>query len=439
MSGSHSPGSSPEGIRRAAAAERSELVAELQAAVVRAETIQAVTAALADVLTTAEVGDTIVSLAQGLFGATYATVMLLDTDGRKVRFLRVQPVPEAVARLMAEVPRSAASATSQVMATRQDLFHPDLDHYLSDYPHLEAATRALGVQALAHLPLVAGSRLLGLLSLSWREPQPFGPEDRRMMRTVAGQCSLAVQRAELSEQQSEITAMLQRAILPQELPHFADVHLAARYLPAEAGVEVGGDWYDAFPGPDGTLWLSVGDVGGHGVAAASTMGLLRNAVRAGVFAGLAPGAVLDMLDRLLAATGGDDLAATAVVLRFDPVSETLTWSSSGHMPPVFRPAEGGAFLLDETLGALLGVGLEGRSDRRRRLGPGDMIVLYTDGLVENRGEDLDVGLGRLVQAVDVPRDRPGAAGDVADAALASSLGGSQRQDDLCILVAIRPA
>ena len=402
----------------------------------RSRQLEQVTLALAADLTTGGVGDTIVSVFQDLFGAAYATVMLLADDGRTVRFLRLQPVPDEVARLMAEIPRGSRSATGDALSQREAVFHPDLEHYLADYPHLDAATRALGVQALAHLPLLGGDRVLGVLSISWADPQPFGAEDRRLFSTVAELCAIAVRRAELFEQKSEITSILQRAILPRSLPDYRDIQMAARYLPAEADVEVGGDWYDAFEGPDGTLWLSVGDIGGHGVDAAAAMAQLRSSVRAAAFAGLAPGACLDVLDGLLTAST-DGQVATAVVARFEPDSGQITWSSSGHLPPVVRAPTGPARLLDDKLGLMLGLGLTGRRDLTVDFPPGTTLVLYTDGLVENRGEDLDVGLERLTEAVSNPGHRPRSPGEVADATLAASLAGGQRQDDLCVLVAVR--
>ena len=122
--------------------------------------------------------DVIVSCSTSLLGTAYATVLLLDVDRRSVRFLRLEPVPDEVARLMAKIPPSAPSATGDALSTRRPLFHRTLAEYLSDYPHLRAATEALGVRALAHLPLVAGGDVMGLLSLSWSEEQRFEPGER---------------------------------------------------------------------------------------------------------------------------------------------------------------------------------------------------------------------------------------------------------------------
>jgi serine phosphatase RsbU (regulator of sigma subunit) len=404
----------------------------------RSRQLEEVTLALAADLTTGAVGDTIVSVFKDLFGAAYATVMLLADDGRTVRFLRLQAVPNEVARLMAEIPRGSRSATTDALSRREPIFHPDLSCYLSDYPHLEAATRALGVQGLAHLPLLGGDRTLGVLSISWVDPQSFSTGDRRLFSTVAELCAIAIRRAELFEQKSEMTSMLQRAILPRRLPNYGDIQLAARYLPAEAELEVGGDWYDAFEGPDGSLWMSVGDIGGHGVQAAAAMAELRSSVRAAAFAGLGPAGCLDVLDGLLTASS-DGQVATAIVVRFEPEAGQLTWSSSGHLPPVLRERTGPVRLLDDQLGPMLGLGLTGRQYSTVAFPPGTTLVLYTDGLVENRGEDLDVGLRRLAEAVADPGRPPRSPGEVADATLAASLAGGQRQDDLCVLVAVHQA
>jgi hypothetical protein len=403
--------------------------------VARAENLQELTTALGDALTTQAVTDVIVTWSTELLDTSYATVLLLDVDRRSVRFLRLEPVPDEVALLIAKIPPSAPSATADALTRREPVFHGSLDAYLRDYPHLREATTALGARALAHLPLLAGDKLLGVLSLSWIEERSFEPGERRFLATMAGQCALAVQRAELFEQKSEVVSVLQRAILPRRLPRSPRARLAARYLPAEAGMDVGGDWYDAFYGPGDRLWFSVGDVAGHGVEAASVMAQLRNSIRATAYADLDPAAGLEVADRLLA--GADDredelVVATAIVAALDVMTGRLAWSNAGHLPPVLIPAAGSPVLMEERHGPLLGIGYPGRETGFARLGPGDLILLFTDGLVEKRGESLDVGLSRLLDAISQSpaSDGPSA---VADRALASSLSGITRRDDLCVL------
>jgi hypothetical protein len=428
-------------LRRAATAENNELVGELHDWVARAEKLQELTSALGDALSTQAVTDVIVSWSTEQLGTAYATVLLLDVDRRSVRFLRLEPVPDEVARLMAKIPTNLPSAGTDALGRRRAMYHASLAEYLGDYPHLQEATEALGVNALAHLPLIAADKLLGLLSLSWSEERSFDPGERRFLGTMASQCALAVQRAELFEEKTEVAAILQRAILPRRLPRSPLVRLAARYLPAEAGMDVGGDWYDAFHGPEDRLWISVGDVAGHGVAAASIMGQLRNAIQAAAFADLDPAAGLDVADRMLSQLDDpteDPAVATAIVAVLDPTTGRMSWSNAGHLPPVMMPALGPPVLLDERHGPLLGIGRPGRELGTALLDPGDLMLLYTDGLVESREAALDVDLLRLLDALaqSPPSEGPNA---VADHALASSLSGITRRDDLCVLAIQRSA
>ena len=400
-----------------------------------AELFSQLTEALTDAITTQRVADVVLEIAQSLLGAKFATVMLLDPEGRTVNFLRLLPVPEEVARLMARIPPGAPSPTVEALNERTPRFHGTLQAYVDEYPHLREATEALGAQALVNLPLVAAGRPLGLVSLCWEDPRPFHEEERQLLMTVARELAVAFHRAGLFEQKDQITSLLQRAVLPESLPIYHDVDLAPRYLPAEAGIEVGGDWYDAFVAPDSSLWMSVGDVGGHGTGAATLMGQLRSAVRGAAFAGLEPAAALDVVDRLLVATT-DGTVVTAVIVRVEGASGRITWSNAGHLPPVYLPAEGSGRLLDEQLGTLLGLGEPGRRQSVAPFGSGDALILYTDGLVENRGEELNLGLARLVRGLE-GRPASWGAGPLADRALAISLAGTERRDDLCVLVAYR--
>jgi serine phosphatase RsbU (regulator of sigma subunit) len=206
-------------------------------------------------------------------------------------------------------------------------------------------------------------------------------------------------------------------------------------------MDVGGDWYDAFHGPDNRLWFSVGDVAGHGVAAASIMGQVRNAIHATAYADLDPAAGLDVADRMLSHLhdpADDPAVATAIVAVLDPATGRLSWSNAGHPPPILMPAVGPPVLMDERHGPLLGIGHAGRKLGAAHLAPGDLMLLYTDGLVESRERALDVDLRRLLQALaqSPPSEGPNA---VADHALASSLSGITRRDDLCVLAIELPA
>jgi serine phosphatase RsbU (regulator of sigma subunit) len=278
--------------------------------------------------------------------------------------------------------------------------------HTDSYPHLAGVTDSFAGEASASLPLVATGRVIGALALAWPDEHAFDPEERTFLVTLARQCGEAIQRAVLFEEQHRVATVLQRSILPEELPDVDELRFAARYLPSEEGVEVGGDWYDVFRGPDGSVWLSVGDVGGHGVLAASVMSQLRNGVRACAFAGLDPSRSLGVLDRLLVEPAAD-LYATAVVVVYDPATGAMRWSNAGHLPPILAIPGRGARLLDAVHGSLLGVQADAPyAESSTEFPAGGLLVVYTDGLVERRGRDIQDALTHLEDAVaGLPLDR----------------------------------
>ncbi|MFG3054039.1 SpoIIE family protein phosphatase [Kitasatospora sp. NPDC048239] len=248
--------------------------------------------------------------------------------------------------------------------------------------------------------------------------------------------ALADTRARLAEQVRQ-TAVEHRAVraLQHALmdvpsgPPADNLDVAARYLPAESDTRVGGDWYDVLTLPDGTVLIVVGDVSGHGLRAAAGMAQLRDALRGMAFTGAEPDRLLQRLNQMLCHLGGDFIA-TAVCGRLDPVRRTLTWARAGHLPPLLVH-DGVARYLDPPVGPLLGAYLA--ADYRATvldLEPGDLVLLFTDGLVERRGEGLDSGLERLLRAVEEYR-APGIPGCL-DHVL-RRLRAPNPQDDTCVI------
>lgn len=250
--------------------------------------------------------------------------------------------------------------------------------------------------------LVVGLRgrdgVLGSFTLVRSDDYRFTDADVSLARELADRAALAVDNARLYSQQRTAAETLQAALLTQ-LPQVEGVQLAARYRPASAGVDVGGDWYDAFLLPDGALALVIGDVVGHDLAAASKMGQLRNVLR-----GIAydredpPNEILRRLDQ---AMNGLELAglATCLLARVDQDhgGYTLRWSNAGHLPPVLLRADGHTRVLESGVEDLL-LGLDDafpRHDSVAVIEPGDTLLLFTDGLVERRDASLETGLARL--------------------------------------------
>ena len=239
----------------------------------------------------------------------------------------------------------------------------------------------------------------GALVLAFDDPGPDSEEDDAFLGALAGQCAIALERARLYERQRATAVTLQRSLLPDRLPEVAGLELAAWFQSGSADADVGGDWYDVFALPDGRLVMVVGDVMGKGVRAAAGMGRLRSALRALAHANPLPEAVLTGLDRVYTATEDEDQIATLVYLLVNPVARRAAVGGAGHLPLVLRRAGAAPELVDAGSGSTPLGWPEPRMQRTLELGPGDLLMGLTDGLVERRGSDLDEGLARLLEAV----------------------------------------
>lgn len=245
--------------------------------------------------------------------------------------------------------------------------------------------------------LVGTNGRLGALVLGFEEPLADGED--AFLGALAGQCATALERAGLYERERATAATLQRSLLPDRLPVVRGVELAASFRAGAAEAEVGGDWYDVFSLPDGRLALVVGDVMGKGVRAAAGMGRLRSALRALAHANPLPEAVLTGLDRVFSATEAPDEIATLVYLLVNPSARRAAVGAAGHLPLVLRRAGRPPELVDAGSGATPLGWPEPRVQRTLELGPGDLLLGLTDGLVERRGRDLDDGLAGLMEVV----------------------------------------
>ena len=289
-----------------------------------------------------------------------------------------------------------------------------------------------GRGAVAQLRLRGAPGAGGRLIVAFDAPRAFDDDDRAFLRACAEQTALALERARLFELQRDVAHALQESLLDTELPQDPRFALATAYQPALTHLEVGGDWYDAFRLPGGRVAITVGDVVGRGVAAASAMGQLRSAVRALAAAGFGPAAILDHLDRFVEQVEPARFATLAYA-EVDPATGRACCALAGHPPPlVTRPGRAPEFFMagrSTPLGVTLAA--EGRSQAAFELGAGAGFLLYTDGLVERRGEAIDAGLARLAEAVT-------ALAAVTPAQLVEELPGAvlapdAAHDDVCLL------
>jgi serine phosphatase RsbU (regulator of sigma subunit) len=284
-----------------------------------------------------------------------------------------------------------------------------------------------GEHGMLVVPLVSLGTVLGVLTVT-PPHRLFAHDDVVIVTETAGRAAAALANALRFEQEREVAEQLQHAMLTK-LPTGPGADCAARYLPAVTGLNVGGDWYDAYHRPDGTLVLAVGDVAGHGLAAATLMGQLRTAMRAYAMDLADPGEVLTRLHALIRHLDPDH-CATAILAMVSPNGE-MSLATAGHPPPLLRDTDGTVRRL-EYLGPMLGLPIDHTFVATTvPLRPGATLLFYTDGLIERRDAIIDVGIDQLAGAFAVAAGNPDR---IADTVCEVMLRDSSREDDTCLLV-----
>ncbi len=264
-----------------------------------------------------------------------------------------------------------------------------------------AAMLALPLDSALTVPLVNRGRALGAMTVA---APAGGPVDRALLVGLAARAAVALDNALLFGAERRTGLTLQRSLLPRDIPAVPGLLSAARYLPGTTGAFVGGDWYQGVRVGEG-LVVAMGDVMGHGMRSAARMGQLRAVVATLALEGHGPADLLRRLADSVEVLLDLDLA-TLLVAAYDGASGSLTIASAGHPPPLLAPLTGPPRYLPVEPGPPLGTFAFPYEQVRVELAPGDTLVLYTDGLVENRGESLDVGLERLRSAVEEIRLPP---------------------------------
>jgi serine phosphatase RsbU (regulator of sigma subunit)/anti-sigma regulatory factor (Ser/Thr protein kinase) len=333
--------------------------------------------------------------------ADWCVVDIAAEEG-KVRRLAVQHVDPAKIELALDVqrryptdPNSPTGVPNVVRSGRSELYAEITDSMLEqaaqDEEHLRII-RTLGLTSAMIVPLPGRDRTLGAITfVNTESGRRFGEDDLRMAEDLARRAGMAIENARLYMRERGIAETLQRSLLRKDLPEMPGVTVAARYLPARTEAEVGGDWYDLFALPDGRIAMVMGDVAGRGIEAATVMGQLQHALRAYALEGHAPAIVMERLNSLLELKD----MATLLYLIFDPATWTVTYASAGHLPPLTIAPDGQVSMLEDGSPPLGGSPLTLYRESSATLAPGSTIVLYTDGLIEVRGESIDMGLARL--------------------------------------------
>ncbi|MCP3803159.1 SpoIIE family protein phosphatase [Allokutzneria sp. A3M-2-11 16] len=367
--------------------------------------------------------EVLLSRVRELFEVDTVTVLLVDHSGEQL-------VARATCGLEEEVfqgvrVRVGTGFAGRVAERREAVLIEHVDESTVVNPLLWER----GLRVLLGVPMVAHQGdLTGVLHVGSMVPRHFSEEEISLLQLVADRLAMAAH-AYRSRSEQAAAAMLQDSLLPARLPDFEGWQLAARYVPG-AGSGVGGDWYDVFSLPDGRIGLVIGDVVGSGLAAAIVMGRLRSALRAYALEFGDPALVLGKLDRK-ASHFEDRTMATVTYAIIDPVAGRVELALAGHLPPVLaEPGEETRFV-KARVGPPVGYNLAvtGRENAVVDVPPGGLLSLYTDGLVERRGQDLDSRLELLRGVVS-----PAPAETTCVRIMAALVGDQPSSDDIAVLV-----
>ncbi|MFJ1807259.1 MULTISPECIES: SpoIIE family protein phosphatase [unclassified Streptomyces] len=367
-----------------------------------------------------EIAPAVGSQALALLGARAGRLHVLGHHG--------YPEPHLVERFD-RTPLSSPTPGAHAVSHGVPGFFESPQHLERLYPARRSSPD--GFAAWAFLPLIASGRPVGACVLAYAEPHVFSTHERAVLTSLAGLIAQALDRALLYDVKHQLAHGLQAALLPPSLPSLAGIEATARYLPATRGMEIGGDFYDLVPSPPLAAAV-IGDVQGHNVTAAGLMGQIRTAVRAYTTVGQGPAEVMRSTNRLLIDLGSE-LFASCLYLRLDPARGRAVMARAGHPPPLLRRADGRVRVLDLAGGPLLGIdGSATYPTTEVELTQGCVLALYTDGLIETPGVDIEdavAGLGRrLGEAGDRPLE------ELADELVGDYAAAEERMDDVALLL-----
>ena len=333
----------------------------------------------------------------------------IRVGGDRLRLTITESLGQHAAATYAELPVSGPLPACVATATGERVLLPDRAASLRFAAEMADVVAATGCEAWVALPLRSGRNTLGSLTVGWTEAHAFGPDEVELLDAFAAQCAQGIERITARQAERAVAAATYRMAETLQLSLLTEpvqpdhLQVAVRYRPAADGAKVGGDWYDAFLTSTDELSLVVGDVVGHDRQAAAAMGQLRNLLRGLAYGvGEPPAKILTSLDGALNHFAVGALA-TIVLAQIEQTAadaalglRRVRWSSAGHPPPLLLQPDGAAELLHSRPDLLLGIDSGvARHDHRALLPVGSTLVLYTDGLFERRGSDLDQDLERL--------------------------------------------
>ncbi|URN18857.1 SpoIIE family protein phosphatase [Streptomyces sudanensis] len=348
-------------------------------------------AALTETVGVQDVVDLVAEQIMPAFGAQ--GLVLSTAESGRLRITGSRGYPRRALEQLDGLPLDTSfTPAGQALSTGVPSFFGDPGEMARIYPE---APRVSGKQAWAFLPMIASGRPVGVCVLTYDRPHAFPAEERAVLTSLAGLIAQALDRARLYDAKHQLAHGLQEALLPHTLPTAPGLRVAARYLPATRGMDIGGDFYDLLRVDAATVAAVIGDVQGHNVAAAALMGQVRTAVHTHATAGAAPEEVLARTNRLLLDLD-PGLFTTCLYARIDLERGRVRAVSAGHPPPLLRCPDGRARRLEVPPGPALGIDPDAAYPvTELDLPPGSVLVLYTDGLVETAGADIEEAIDAL--------------------------------------------
>lgn len=408
-----------------------ERAASERAAGERATRIAELTAALAKATTSRDVVDAVAQRVLPPFGATGLLVQALE-DGRAYNVGSVG-YPQAFLDNLQGRPRGAKDPVWDAISTSGPVFVSSAEEYAARYPAMSDRPHLTGKGSWAFLPLTASGLTFGVCVVAFDQPRRLTDEERTLLSAISALVAHALERARLYDAEHTRSRELQSALLPQELPGLPSCTLAARYLPTEQGADVGGDWYDVIPLSAGRVAFVIGDVMGHGLSEAVTMGRLRTAVHTLAGLELPPDEIMGHLNDIVGGLGADSYATCLYVL-YDSTTGTCSVTRAGHPPPAVVHPDGTVRFPKAAPNPPLGAAEQPFESIELQVPRESLLVLFTDGLVESSEREIDEGLGDLARLLaDVDAEDLGA---LCDALICGLLPvGRTTSDDIALLVA----
>ncbi|GGJ69195.1 SpoIIE family protein phosphatase [Streptomyces brasiliensis] len=375
--------------RERAAAERAARTAEL-------------TAALATATTSRDVVSAVARRVLPPFAASGLMVQVVDGD--RVRNVGAVGYTSDYLDWVEGRPKDVRNPVWDAISTGEPLFVSTAEEFAARYPDLADHPDRSGKQAWVFVPLTASGRCFGACVLSFDQPRRLTDEERTLLTTISALLAHALERARLYDAEHTRSQELQRALLPRRLPDLSACTAAARYLPAGQGMDVGGDWYDVIPLSAGRVALVVGDVMGHGLSEAATMGRLRTAVHTLAALELPPDEIMAHLNDIVADLG-EDSYATCLYALYDSTSGTCSLVRAGHPPPAVVHPDGTVHFPDVAADPPLGAAEPPFQTTDVVVAPESLLVLYSDGLVESSEREIDQGMADLARLLRASYDK----------------------------------